>query len=47
MKVLEGIPMLNAAAMSAVARWRYTPTLLDGRPVPLIMTIIVNFRLSP
>jgi protein TonB len=46
MKVLEGIPMLNAAAMSAVAHWRYTPTLLDGRPVPVIMTITVNFRLS-
>jgi TonB family protein len=46
MKVLKGIPQLNAAAISAVARWRYTPTLLDGRPVPVIMTVTINFRLG-
>jgi TonB family protein len=39
-------PALNAAAMRAASDWRYTPTLLDGRPVPVIMTITVNFRLS-
>jgi len=27
-------------------RWRYTPTLVDGEPVPVIMTVTVNFRLS-
>jgi TonB family protein len=37
---------LNAAAIRAVSQWRYTPTLLNGRPVPVIMTITVNFRLS-
>ena len=47
LKVLQSIPMLNAAAMSAVMHWRYTPTLLRGRPVPVIMTVTVNFRLSP
>jgi TonB family protein len=39
-------PALNAAAMRAASDWRYTPTLLDGQPVPVIMTITVNFRLS-
>ena len=45
--VLQGVRMLNAAALNAVVRWRYTPTLLDGEPVPVIMTVTVNFRLSP
>jgi TonB family protein len=44
--VLQGVRMLNAAALSAVVRWRYTPTLLDGEPVPVIMTVTVTFRLS-
>jgi len=45
-KVLQGVPMLNAAALNAVVRWRYTPTVLDGVPVPVIMTVTVKFRLS-
>jgi hypothetical protein len=28
-----------------VLQWRYTPTLLDGKAVPTIMTITVNFAL--
>jgi TonB family protein len=46
LRVLQGVRMLNAAALRAVMRWRYTPTLLDGEPVPVIMTVTVNFRLS-
>jgi TonB family protein len=45
-KVLRGIPLLDAAAMEAVRQWVYTPTLLNGVPVPVIMTVTVNFRLS-
>ena len=37
---------LSWAALRAVAKWRYTPTLLDGVPVPVIMTVTVNFRIS-
>jgi TonB family protein len=39
-------PDLDAAAMIAVGQWRYTPTLLRGTPVPVLMTVTVNFRLS-
>ena len=39
-------PILGAAAVEAVRQWRYTPTLLFGQPVPVIMTITVNFRLT-
>ena len=45
-KVLRGIPLLDAAAQEAVRQWVYTPTLLNGVPVPVIMTVTVNFRLS-
>jgi protein TonB len=44
--VLRGIPLLDAAAIEAVKQWVYTPTLLNGVPVPVIMTVTVNFRLS-
>jgi TonB family protein len=37
---------LDRAAMEAVSQWRYTPTLLEGTPVPVIMTVTVNFKLS-
>jgi TonB family protein len=39
-------PALDLVSLITVARWRYTPTLLDGVAVPVIMTITVNFRLS-
>ena len=45
-KILRGIPLLDAAAVEAVKQWVYSPTLLNGVPVPVIMTVTVNFRLS-
>jgi TonB family protein len=45
-KVLQGLPLLSEAAVEAVRKWRYTPTLLDGVAVPVIMTITVNFKLD-
>ena len=44
--VLRGIPLLDEAAKEAVRQWVYTPTLLNGVPVPVIMTVTVNFRLQ-
>jgi protein TonB len=43
--VLKGVPMLDEAALEAVRKWVYTPTLLDGVPTPVIMTVTVRFRL--
>lgn len=37
-------PLLDAAAMEAVRQWRFTPTLLNGQPVPVVMTVTVEFR---
>jgi protein TonB len=45
-RVLRSVPLLDNAALSAVRQWRYTPTLLNGVPVRVLMTITFNFRLS-
>ena len=45
-RVLRSIPQLDAAATSAVRQWEYTPTLVDGVAVPVVMTITVNFTLN-
>jgi TonB family protein len=45
-KVVSGFRSLAEAAAVAVRKWQYTPTELDGTPVPVIMTITVNFRLQ-
>jgi periplasmic protein TonB len=45
-KVLRGLPLLDQAAIEAVRQWVYTPTLLNGVPVPVMMTVTVNFKLS-
>jgi TonB family protein len=45
-KVLRSIPQLDEAAMTAVRQWQFTPTLLNGVAVPVIMTVTVNFSLQ-
>jgi protein TonB len=45
-RVLRGIPLLEQAALEAVKQWVYSPTLLNGVPVPVVMTVTVNFRLN-
>jgi TonB family protein len=48
--VIEGLSSpelsLSVEAVRAVAGWTYTPTLLEGVAVPVIMTVTVNFRLN-
>jgi protein TonB len=43
--VLRSIPLLDDAAMEAVRQWRFTPTMLNGQPVPVVMTVTVAFKL--
>ena len=45
-KVLRSIPALDDAAVGAVKQWEFTPTLLNGLPVPIIMSVTVNFTLN-
>ena len=44
-RLLRSIPMLDQAAIDAVRQWKYEPTLMNGQPVPVIMTVTVNFTL--
>ena len=46
LKVIRGHPLLVKAALDAVQRWRYQPTMLNGEPVEVITQIDVNFRLT-
>jgi periplasmic protein TonB len=39
-------PLLDGAALQAVQQWRYSPTELNGVPVPVLMTIFVRFTLE-
>lgn len=43
--VLRGVPLLDAAALEAVRQWTYRPTLLNGSPVAVVMTVTVQFTL--
>ena len=45
-KILRSIPLLDQAALDAVRQWQFTPTLLNGVAVPVIMTVTVNFTLQ-
>ena len=44
--VIEGPPLLVQAAMEAVQKWVYKPTLLNQKPVEVDAPITVNFRLN-
>jgi protein TonB len=45
-RILRSIPLLDQAALDSVKQWEFTPTLLNGSPVPVIMTATVQFTLS-
>jgi protein TonB len=44
--VLRSIPLIDDAALTAVRQWKFSPTLLNGVPVPIVMTVTVNFKLD-
>ncbi|MGA2261953.1 MAG: TonB family protein [Acidobacteriota bacterium] len=46
-RVIRGHPLLDQAATDAVKQWVYSPTLLNGEPVPVVATVTVIFSLSP
>ena len=45
-RILRPLPFLDSAALDAVRQWKYTPALLTGLPVPVIMTVTVTFTLQ-
>jgi protein TonB len=46
LRVLRGHPLLDEEAKRAVQQWKYSPTLLNGEPVPVIATVTVIFNLK-
>jgi protein TonB len=45
-RVIRSIPLLDQAALDAVRQWIYEPTIVNGRPVSVIMTVTLNFSLQ-
>jgi protein TonB len=45
-RVQRSSPLLDEAALEAVRAWEYTPTLLNGQPTAVIMTVTVRFDLK-
>lgn len=44
MKVVSGPPVLRQAALDALRRWKYAPSMLNGQPIPVQMTVTVRFH---
>jgi TonB family protein len=45
-KIMRSIPALDQAAIDAVNQWKFEPTLLNGEPVEVEMTVTINFTLQ-
>ena len=44
--VVKGMPMgLDRAALDAVAKWKFKPATLAGKPVKVFYALTVNFSL--
>jgi TonB family protein len=44
-KVMEGNPMLVDSAIQTVKQWKYSPTMIDGTPVPVMATVTVIYKM--
>ena len=42
-RVLRSIPLLDAAAIEAVRQWQYEPMMMNGKPIPIRLTVTVPF----
>lgn len=42
--VVQSVPMLDQAALDAVQQWHYEPATQNGKAVPVVMTVSVNFQ---
>ncbi|HEX5107189.1 MAG TPA: M56 family metallopeptidase [Vicinamibacterales bacterium] len=45
-RIIRSVPLLDEAALSAVRQWEFVPTLLNGAPTAIVMSVTVNFTLG-
>jgi TonB family protein len=45
-KVVSGPTLLHQAAIDALRQWRYQPAMLDGKAVPIHLTVTIQFHLQ-
>ena len=45
-KVISGPALLQQAAIDAIRGWKYEPATLDGKSVPMHLTVTLQFRLQ-
>lgn len=45
-RVLTSIPLLDKSALDAARQWEFTPTLLNGQPVPVLLMLEMHFTLK-
>ena len=43
-RVVRGAPVLGAAALKAVLKWKYKPALLNGKPVASPVEVRISFK---
>jgi len=46
MRVVSGHPLLIQAALNAVSKRKYEPTILDGEPTAIALEVQITFRVS-
>ena len=46
MKVISGPVLLQQPAMDALRRWKYEPAQLNGKTVPMHLTVTIQFKLQ-
>jgi protein TonB len=45
-RVLRSVPALDQAAIDAVKQWQYSPLILNGRPAPFVLTVMLSFKFT-
>ncbi len=45
-RIVRSIPELDQAALDAIHQWEFTPVLMNGQAVPVLMTVTVQFSLQ-
>lgn len=45
-RVIRSLPMLDEAALAAAREWEFAPTIVDGKPVPVLLMLELDFNVK-